>query len=90
MRLRPAHDHARQRPRCYAFAAIGNRDSLACLADVTTALRTPDVGRTFAAVPLRTAMVGDTRMPLLVLMASAALVLVITCANLAGAPHQQR
>jgi hypothetical protein len=30
-------------------------------------------------------MVGDTRTPLLVLMASAALVLVITCANLAGA-----
>lgn len=44
-----------------------------------------DVGRTFAAVPLRTAMVGDTRTPLLVLMASAGLILVITCANLAGA-----
>ena len=44
-----------------------------------------DVGRVFAAVPLRTAMVGETRTPLLVLMASAGLVLVITCANLAGA-----
>ena len=44
-----------------------------------------DVGRTFSAVPLRTAMVGDTRTPLLVLMTSAGLVLVITCANLAGA-----
>jgi predicted permease len=37
------------------------------------------------AMPLRTAMVGDTRTPLIVLMASAALVLLITCANLAAA-----
>jgi predicted lysophospholipase L1 biosynthesis ABC-type transport system permease subunit len=36
-------------------------------------------------VPVRDAMAGDTRTPLLVLMASAALVLLITCANLAGA-----
>jgi putative ABC transport system permease protein len=42
-------------------------------------------GVRFNALPLRTAMVGDTRMPLLILLASAALVLVIACANLAGA-----
>ena len=37
-----------------------------------------------ATVPLREAMIGNTRTPLLVLMASAGLVLFITCANLAG------
>jgi putative ABC transport system permease protein len=37
------------------------------------------------AMPLRDWMVGDTRTPLLVLMTSAALVLLIACANLTGA-----
>lgn len=42
-------------------------------------------GMALTGIALRDDMVGETRTPLLVLMASAALVLVITCANLAGA-----
>ncbi|MDF1505968.1 ABC transporter permease, partial [Roseisolibacter sp. H3M3-2] len=42
-------------------------------------------GVSLATLPVRDAMVGDTRTALVVLMASAGLVLVITCANLAGA-----
>ena len=42
-------------------------------------------GFALASMPLRDAMVGNTRTPLLVLMTSAALVLLIACANLAGA-----
>jgi predicted permease len=44
-----------------------------------------NLGIGLSGIPLREAMVGDTRTPLLVLLASAGLVLLITCANLAGA-----
>ncbi len=44
-----------------------------------------DAGRSYEAVPLRDAMAGETRTPLVILLASAGLVLVITCANLGGA-----
>ena len=44
-----------------------------------------NLGIGLMARPLRDAIVGDTRTPLLVLLASAGLVLLITCANLAGA-----
>jgi len=44
-----------------------------------------NLGIGLAGVPLRSAMVGDTRTPLLILLASAGLVLLIMCANLAGA-----
>jgi putative ABC transport system permease protein len=44
-----------------------------------------NAGMRLAAVSLREAMVGETRTPLLMLMMSAGLVLLIACANLAGA-----
>ena len=59
------------------LAAIG--------ADIAREFPQASGGQTLEAVPLREAMVGTTRGPLLLLMASAGLVLVITCANLAGA-----
>jgi predicted permease len=54
-------------------------------AELARAHPATDAGRTLRATPLRDAMVGETRTPLLALMASAGLVLLITCTNLAGA-----
>ena len=64
----------------------GARRELASIgSQLETLYAKDDFGIGLTAVSLRDAMVGDTRGPLLVLLASAALVLLITCANLAGA-----
>jgi putative ABC transport system permease protein len=71
-RLKPGITHeAAERDLAAAWAAREDRQAF------TTYSMIP--------VPLRDAMVGDTRTPLLVLLASAGLVLLIACANLAGA-----
>ena len=59
------------------------REMLALSADLARESAGENVGA--LAMPLRDAMVGNTRTPLLVLLASAALVLLMACANLAGA-----
>ena len=61
------------------------REVIALGADLAREHPDAQAGLTLAAVPLRDAMAGETRTPLLVLMASAGLVLLITCANLASA-----
>ena len=65
--------------------AAAGREITAIAADI--AREHPQDNGSFgvAAVSMRDAMVGNTRTPLLVLMASAGLVLLIACANLAGA-----
>ena len=68
-----------------AEVETANRELAAVAAALTREHPATDRGRTFLAVPLREALAGDTRTPLLILMASAGLVLLITCANLAGA-----
>jgi predicted permease len=62
-----------------------SRDVAAIGRDLAREHADAQAGVALTTYSLRDDMVGDTRTPLLVLMASAALVLVITCANLAGA-----
>ena len=62
-----------------------SRDVAAIGRDLAREHPDAQAGMSLTTYGLRDDMVGDTRTPLLVLMASAALVLVITCANLAGA-----
>ncbi|MFL5619773.1 MAG: ADOP family duplicated permease [Gemmatimonadaceae bacterium] len=66
-------------------AAVAQREVVAFAADLAREHPLYDSRSTMRVIPVREDMVGDTRTPLLVLMASAGLVLVITCANLAGA-----
>jgi predicted permease len=61
------------------------RELAAIGADLSRAHPDTDGRFDLVALPIRETMAGDTRTPLLMLLASAALVLVITCANLAGA-----
>jgi predicted permease len=71
-RLRPGITHeAAARDIAAAWAS---RDTLQEITSVS-----------MTAVPLRDSLVGNRRTPLLVLLLSAALVLLVTCANLAGA-----
>ena len=66
-------------------AAEAQREAGAIAADLAREHPADNGNFGIAAVPVRDAMVGDTRTPLIVLMASAGLVLLIACANLAGA-----
>jgi predicted permease len=66
-------------------AAAAQRELSAIGEEIEKLYAKDNLGIGLNGVPLRDAMVGDTRTPLLVLLASAALVLLITCANLAGA-----
>lgn len=74
---------ARLKPGVTADAARREMDAIG--AELERLYAKDNFGIGLTATPLRDAMVGDTRTPLLVLLASAALVLLITCANLAGA-----
>jgi predicted permease len=73
-RLKPGVTHETARRELAAIAADLAREHPESNGSVTV-----------VPVPVRDALVGDTRTPLLVLMASAGLVLLVTCANLAGA-----
>lgn len=64
---------------------VANRELAGIGKEIEQLYAKDNLGIGLSAMPLRDAMVGSTRTPLLVLLASAALVLLITCANLAGA-----
>jgi predicted permease len=64
---------------------VAQQELTAIATDLAREYPESDGGHGFTSLPIRHAMVGETRTPLLVLMASAGLVLLITCANLAGA-----
>ena len=66
-------------------AAAANRELNTIGAELERLYAKDNLGIGLSATSLRESMVGDTRTPLLALLASAALVLLITCANLAGA-----
>ena len=66
-------------------ADVAERDLIAIAADLAREYPRDNANVSVHALPIRDAIVGDTRTPLVVLMASAALVLLIACANLAGA-----
>ena len=66
-------------------AEAAQRDVVAIGADLAREHPRDNASVILTAMSLRDALVGDTRTPLLALMASAGLVLLITCANLAGA-----
>src|SRR5215207_8795881 len=74
---------ARLKPGVTVEAA--RRDMAVISADLAREYPQDNASVSLNALPVRDAMVGETRAPLLVLLASAALVLLITCANLAGA-----
>jgi putative ABC transport system permease protein len=75
--------HGRLRPGVTLAAAQSELASIGL--DLARAHPRDNESIRISAEPLRDAMVGHARTPLLVLMASAGLVLLIACANLAGA-----
>lgn len=66
-------------------AESAEREMVDIAADLAREHPDANAGISLRALPVREAMLGDTRTPLLVLMASAGLVLLIACGNLAGA-----
>jgi predicted permease len=84
--VRGSHNfHAVARLRAGTTADAARREMNVIGAALERLYAKDNLGIGLTAVSLRDSMVGDTRKPLLALLASAALVLLITCANLAGA-----